>query len=248
MADGSDVNAAGDIVESLLRFKPRIVPEDELRAIKRDGERELRRDRLRQSGIRRHLSDGDPENGVPSDERMILDGLLKPLPPVRLVRLWGDRWETGQGRSMLWMNGPRGIGKTLAAGERIAEWGGRYMSFQQLIRDTQARDRGTRDAQAQWARSYAGQHLVVLDEVGLEEERQKDHARIALHEFVEVRRRRATPTIILSNKRGDVIRERFRTDWYDKRTQSRLAQVLFLDAAGKGLHDVGGEDLRGDAI
>jgi hypothetical protein len=245
MADGEA--RAGELVEGILRFKPRIVPEDELQAIKREGERELRRDRLRTSGIKRHLADGDPEKGIPSDERLILDGLLKQVPAVRIVRLWGERWEAG-GRPTLWLNGPRGVGKTLAAGERIAEWGGRYVSFQQLIRDTQARERGTRDAQAQWGRTYAAQALVVLDEVGLEEDRQKDHARIALHEFIEVRRRHATPTIILSNKRGDVIRERFRTNWYDKRTESRLAQVLFRDAAGKGLHDVGGEDMRGEAI
>lgn len=231
---------ASEAVSRILAMQPRIATDEELADIKRDTERDSRRARLRASGIAKHLADGD--------EELILGGKLEPVAAVKLVRLWARLYEVHGAKPWLWLNGPRGIGKTLAAGECIANWGARYVSFQQLIRDTTARERGSRDAQASWARIYAGQFLIVLDEVGLEEDRQKDHARIALHEFVEVRRRRATPTIVLSNKRGDTIRERFRTNWYDKRTESRLAQVLFRDADGRGLHELAGTDLRGEDI
>ena len=148
---------------------------------------------------------------------------------------------------MLWMGGPCGIGKTVAAGECVADCGARYVSFQQLIRDTTQRERGiVKGAGEIWHRRYAAQCLVVLDEVGLEEERQKDAARIALYEFVEVRKRHATPTIVLTNKDSHSLRARFASNWYDKRTASRLKQVLFPDPdTGKQFHDIGGNDMRG---
>lgn len=247
MAEPELTPNARALIESVMRFQPRIVTDDYLEAARLERTREERRDRLRASGIASHFSDGDAHRGVPPDERMILDGTLRITHALTLARLWLARWKTG-GRPMLWMGGPCGIGKTIAAAECIAECGGRYVSFQQLIRDTTQRERGiVKDAPATWARRYAAQCLVVLDEVGLEEERQKDAARIALYEFVEVRKRHATPTIVLTNKGSESLRQRFASNWYDKRTASRLKQVLHPDdETGKQFHDIGGDDMRGE--
>jgi DNA replication protein DnaC len=200
--------------------------------------RESRRANLRSSGITSHLAEGD--------ESLVLDGTAKQTESLRLVRRWMALWQSG-GAPWVWIGGPVGVGKTIAAAHALAELGGRYVSFLDVIRIYRERERSVRSAAAAWAR-LGGQYLVVLDEVGLEEKGQAEHARVALHEFVEQRRRRSTPTIALTNKRSEAIRARFAAAYYDKRTMSRLGQVLWKDQDGKGLHDVGGVDLRGDGV
>lgn len=224
------------LAEMLANLRPSIRTEEELARHQLELDRETRRDRIRSSGIARHLADGD--------ERLILDGTATSTEALVLVRRWVRDYEKNAAGPWLWIGGPVGVGKTLAAAHAIAAWGGRYVSFLDVMRMHQDRERHMRGAVGAWDR-LGGQHLVVIDEVGLEEDSQAGRARLALHEFVEQRRKRATPTIALTNKSGAVIRARFASDHYDKRTASRLGQVLFKDRAGSGLHDVGGTDLRG---
>jgi DNA replication protein DnaC len=212
--------------------------DDEIQRYEARIHRDARRERLRSSGITNHLAEGD--------EALVLDGSAQQTESLRLVRRWMALWQSG-GAPWIWIGGPVGVGKTLAAAHARAELGGRYVSFLDVIRMYRDRERSVRSATAAWAR-LGGQYLVVLDEVGLEERAQAEHARVALHEFVEMRRRRSTPTIALTNKRSEAIRARFAGAYYDKRTMSRLGQVLWKDQEGRGLHDVGGTDLRGGGV
>lgn len=231
---------AGCLVVGFLDgFRPTIREDADIEALRLEAERESRRERIRASGIASHFADGD--------ERVILDGTAKRTESLAIVRTWMADYEKRMGAPWLWLGGPVGVGKTLAAAHAIAAWGGRYVSFLDVIRIHQDRDRQVKGADARWRR-LGGQHLVVLDEVGLEEDAQLSRARVALHEFVEARRKRSTPTIALTNKAGAVIRQRFAADVYDKRTASRLGQVLWKDRHGSGLHDVGGTDLRGGGV
>lgn len=230
----------GSVIADLLeRYRPPLMSDEELAKHELELRREVRRDRLRASGIARHLADGD--------EAMVLNGTATTTDALRLVRAWVAAYEHINGSPWLWLGGPVGVGKTLAAAHAIAEWGGRYVSFLDVLRMHADRERHVRGSLAAWDR-LGDQHLVVMDEVGLEEDSQAPRARVALHEFVEMRRKRSTPTIALTNQPGSVIRARFAKDHYDKRTASRLGQVLFKAPNGLGLWDVGGTDLRGGGV
>ena len=230
--------------------------EAEVRAKERAAQGDQRRARIADSGIAKRLEEGDVGIVVGTPERtpafVRVESWLRQLThPEERRPTWGP-W--------LWLGGPRGVGKTLAACWAIGEVGGRYVTMRQLMEDTQAEHRrraGLTRAPSTWQARYSAQCLLVLDEVGQEDaegrrdavEAARGLARHALHDLVDHRKRTSTPTLVLTNKSADVIRERFRAGVYDQRTESRLRQLLTRDRdTGKGLHDVGGEDKRGEAV
>lgn len=230
--------------------------EAEIRTRERAAQGDLRRARIADSGIAGRLEDGDIG---------LVLGDLDRTPAYVRVESWIRQLTHPEERRptwgpWLWLGGPRGVGKTLAAAWAIAEVGGRYTTMRGLIEDTAAEHRrrsGLTRGPGTWHSRYAAQCLLVLDEVGQEDaegrrdvvEAARAAARHALHELVDHRRRRSTPTLVLSNKSAASIRERFASGIYDARTESRLRQVLTRDRdTGAGLHDVGGEDRRGGAV
>lgn len=154
----------------------------------------------------------------------------------------------------VWLGGDRGIGKTMAAAWAFNEMkhlSGKYITFLELCRIAKQREsfkKGEAEEADEEFRSIIGHQLFVLDEVGQEPEEFKSIAKTTLHDVVDIRRHLRGLTLVLSNKSGDTIRGRFKDDWYDSRTESRLRQLLARDRNGKGLHDIKGEDLRGDPI
>ena len=154
----------------------------------------------------------------------------------------------------LWLGGDRGIGKTMAAAwvfHEMRHMEGKYITFMELCRIAKQRE-SFKKAEAEAAdeefRMVVKRPLLTLDEVGQEPEEYRSIAKTTLHDFVDIRRHCYGLTLVLSNKSGDTIRQRFKDDWYDSRTESRLRQLLARDRNGKGLHDIKGEDLRGEPI
>jgi DNA replication protein DnaC len=210
---------------------------------------------LRRSTIRRALT--------PRDIAMVTGEAHDATPAMKLCSQWFDEWLKGDERDerwrpWLWVGGGRGIGKTLAAATLIRRCAltyprGRvsYVRMSDLIRIQRARDSfKTKDVDEadEMMGEIVESAFVVLDEIGQEPETHRELARQAFADFVEARRSHGGPTLVLSNKSAATIRERFRSDWYDPRTESRLSEILVRDANGKGLHDLGGTDLRGEPI
>lgn len=209
----------------------------------------------RASGIAAHLKPGDLE--------MLVARKMADSPAASTIREWFrqyrepsarlDRW-----RPWLWVGGPCGTGKTMAAAEAIANMSpdrdaprSRYVTFRYLVqahRDLRAWDRDARrDARELLDRSTRGA-LVVLDEVGQELDADREMGRLALADFVEHRQHSDGLTLVLSNKSAAEIRRRFTKDanWYDERTESRLRALLSRDTSGGAFRDLKGKDMRGD--
>lgn len=238
----------------------RLPTEAEVQRRERELHGDTRLARLSSSGIRPRLEDGDA--GI------ILRG-PRVTPSFARVEAWVWQLMNPEHRSptwgpWLWLGGPRGIGKTLAAAWAIAEVGGRYVTMRGMMLDQEREQRRRagllygRDAGPTFAARYGVHALVVLDELGQEEpeggtreavSKARGLAKVALHEFVDHRKGKTTPTIVLTNKSAASIRQRFSDGTYDQRTESRLRQLLTRDKTTRaGLHDVGGDDLRGESI
>ncbi len=194
------------------------------------------------------------------DIAKIADGTQYDTASLQAARRWIGEARKPEGERMswwgpwLWLGGDRGIGKTMAAAwvfheMRHAE--GRYVTFVELCRIAKQREsfkRSEAEEADEEFRSVAGYPLLTLDEVGSEPEEYRSIAKTTLHDIVDIRRRVNGLTLVLSNKSAATIRQRFADDWYDSRTESRLRQLLTRDRNGKGLHDIKGEDLRGEPI
>ena len=204
------------------------------------------------SGISRRLGADDIDK--------IASGAQYDTASLKSVRKWIVEARKPEGERMswwgpcLWLGGPRGVGKTMAAAWAIHEMlhvDATYITFLELCRIAKHRE-SFKTAEAEEAEErferIAKRPLLVLDEVGQESEAIREMAKITLHDLVDIRRHVRGLTLVLSNKSGDTIRQRFADDWYDSRTESRLRQLLTRDANGKGLHDIKGEDLRGEPI
>lgn len=248
------------VLEAIDRIHKRGVkfpPEEEIQRRERDLRGDMRRAHLMESGIRPRLEEGDAAIIMAGPDKTpafvrVEAWLWQLTHPSERRPTWGP-W--------LWLGGPPSVGKTLAAAWALAEVGGRYVTMRELMLDTEREHRrraGLLRAPASWSGRYAGQCLVVLDEVGQEDPegasgdalaRSRGMARAALHDFVDHRKRSTTPTIVLTNKTAASIRQRFKEGVYDQRTEQRLRQLLTRDReTGVGLHDVGGANMRGEAI
>lgn len=223
-----------------------LLTEAEAAAFDRGLKSEARRERLMTSPIRDSLAEGDAA-------RILGDKLQKTLALVG-VQKWVKGW-TGKAASItrpwLIVAGPTGTGKTIAAGWVIAEVGGRYVRFPDLVQDHRSFSRkgSMREHEIQRAEfraKYGFTGLLVLDELGIEGESDRDAARDALHELVEMRQRWAHRTLVLTNKMRADLEERFTTGQYDPRTRSRLERLLVTDRDGTPLlaYDIKGADMR----
>lgn len=241
-----------DEAERVLREKfgihrPKsLMTEEQLRKRERELALEQRRDRLFSSPIRESL--GVDDQGV-TDETRILRDRLAPTLPLRAVQKWVNGWSNPHTQSVtkpwLIMAGGTGTGKTVAAGWAIAEVGARYVRFPEAIQDFRALTRKSSltelDAmRLELRRKYGVAGFLVLDEIGIEETKDADDARIALGEIAELRQRWHQRTLGLTNKSAAEIRERFRTGVYDQRTLSRIQRLL----VSGDVVDLAGRDLR----
>jgi hypothetical protein len=104
------------------------------------------------------------------------------------------RWTTTQGAPpFLACVGERGHGKTVAGAWWVADRDGRYVKARELARLYRAQ---FGDDHARW-RGYLGARCLVIDEVGTEDERERDVVRAMLEEVVDERQSRRT--LLLGN-------------------------------------------------
>lgn len=209
----------------------------------------------RASGIAGHIK--------PADLEMLMAHKLEDSPAAVLVRKWIRQWRepqerTDRWRPWLWLGGPCGTGKTMAAAEAIGMVSpsresprARYVTFRELInahRNVRSFDRDTKTAAVERLEASTFGAFVVLDEVGQEAEADRDLARQALADFVEHRQSDTGLTLILTNKGGAEIRRRFSREvgWYDERTESRLRALLTRSPSGGAFLDIKGQDMRGE--
>lgn len=232
-----------------LRKPAHLLTDEEAAAFDRGLKLEARRDRLMSSPILDSLGEDD---GVPDEVRILRDQCVPTL-ALRAVQKWVGMW-TGPAapvtRPVLILAGPTGVGKTMAAGWCVSEVGARYVRFPELIQDHRAfaRREGMDDMERQRAtfrRKYGGQMFVILDEVGIEKESEREDAREALHYFFEIRQKWSQRTLVLTNKSNAELVERFRTDVYDKRTLDRLKRLLVTTEHDPDLLAV---DLKGESM
>lgn len=220
-----------EALPSWMRTPARLLSEEEMAVHERELRRESRRDRLLNSPIRHELA----QDGEMSDEERILnDRMSEDVHAFRVVREWVRRW-TGEAasvtRPILIISGPTGSGKTLSAAWAIAEVGGRYVRFPEVIQDHRAFSRkesmvAQERQRDEWRSKYGIRGFVVLDELGIEEEEDRDDARSALNEFFNVRQRWDQRTLVLTNKTNAELLERFQTGQYGVRTRSRINRLL----------------------
>lgn len=231
-----------------LKRPSALLSEEEAAAFDRRLRVTERRERLMGSPIQDSLAEGD--------SRCILEDRLERTHALAAVAKWVGGW-SGQARAVtrpwLIVAGPTGTGKTIAAGWAIAEVGGRYVRFPDLMQDHRsfARRASLREQEVQrgeFRSKYGFAGLLILDELGIEGEGEEERsaARLALHELVEMRQRWTHRTLVLTNKPSHELAERFETGQYDARTRSRLERLLVCDRAGTPLlaFDVKGEDMR----
>lgn len=224
------------IPEWLANLKPLVLDEAELQARERDLHREARRERLMNSPIRESLSASQDENGrVVTDESLILHDRCEPTMALEAVRRWVGKWSNVHSasvtRPVLILAGPPGIGKSVAAAWAVAEVGARYVRFPELIEDHRAfqRKAGIRELEHErdmFATKYVRPGFVVLDELGIEGERDAEAAKEALAYFVEKRQLWHQRTLMLTNKSNAELLARFETGQYDQRTLDRLRRLL----------------------
>ena len=221
-----------DLLPPWMRAPAHLLTEEEILATERELRRESRRDRLLGSPIVHEL--GVDLDGVTDIERILNDKMDERVHAFRLVREWVRRW-TGPAasvtRPILILSGPTGSGKTLAAAWAIAEVGGRYVRFPEVIQDHRAFARketmGAQERQREeWRAKYGLRGFLVLDELGIEEEGDREDARAALTELFNVRQKWDQRTLVLTNKSNAELLERFATGQYDGRTRSRITRLL----------------------
>lgn len=231
-----------------IRRPPHLLTEDEAKTFDRSVRSSERRERLIGSPIMDCLGEGDA--------RRVLEDRIHSTHALAVVKKWVTGW-TGEARSVVrpWLilAGPTGVGKTIAAAWALAEVGGRYVRWPDVIADHRALGRrgSLREQEAtrhELRARYGGAWLLILDELGIEGESDEERiaARTALHELVEMRQRWTHRTLVITNKSSGELAERFASGIYDPRTRSRLDRLLVLDREGAPLIavDVKGDDLR----
>lgn len=207
---------------------------------KTDVGREQRLERIRRSGIGKHLG--------PGDAGRIVRDQVSDTPVLALVRRWADPQRETPRRWLL-VAGTVGIGKTVAAAWLLARDGGRYITMTDLVRVYAPVLRGlapaTQDEALERLDAIANARTLVLDELG-RDGLSVEIAREALHWLVEARHgAKRGRTLVLSNLGAADIRQRFADGAYDTRTESRLRPLLARRGDGTGIHEIAGKDMRG---
>ena len=190
--------------------------DDEIAAYEARQLRETWRERLDGSGIDglRHY-----------DREAILADRLEPTKALTTVRAWiaGAMRTPDPGVNTLVLVGGMGLGKTVAAGWAISRHSGLYATVETYLRDFARwlRDQSREDSSAQQLWRYKRAHLVVLDELGTE----NDPAlmRRAFERLIDQRQsRRRELTLILGNMSRDEFITRLKGGVYGLRTYDRM--------------------------
>lgn len=231
-----------------IRRPAHLLTEAEAREFDRGIKLSERRERLERSPIQDSLAEGDTKR--------VLEDRIHRTNALAVVQRWVGGW-SGQAstvvRPWLIVAGNTGVGKTLAAAWAIAEVGGRYVRWPELMQDMRALGRrgSLREQEAtrhELRAKYGCAGLLIVDELGIEGETDEErvNARAALHELVEMRQRWTHRTMVLTNKPSAELAERFEAGLYDPRTRSRLERLLVCDRDGTPMLgvDVKGDDLR----
>jgi hypothetical protein len=176
-----------------------------------------------------------------------VETIRSPKPSLALRHV--QRWEMlrGQpgGRPWIWLCSDPGHGKTIAGAVAIKNEGGRYVRWPELLATFASIGKGMRPmTEGQWRSTWARPGLVVVDEFGLETARERDLARHVLHEFVDVRQRFETRTMVLTNKSQETFEARAKAGAYDGRTHNRIPRISQHSREGKWIMNVNDRDMR----
>lgn len=177
--------------------------------------------RLIASGIWQELDD---------DARVsILTNRCRDEKPLMRVRAWyakrhpSNPDEQPSGPPWVFLCGPRGVGKTTAAAWVLARQRGVMVTMSTLLADFAAWKRARPDERyASAFERHKRASVFVLDELGMERDRDADTAREAMFALVNARQSRRTDTIVLTNLSREMLIARVREGVYDERTHDRL--------------------------
>lgn len=125
------------------------------------------------------------------------------------------RWLAQDSLRFLVLQGGTGCGKTAASAYAIAERGGYMRSAQQIVRAFASR---AIDAVEEQERALSAP-LLVLDDLGTEAKRDREHMVVALRELLESRQ--GLRTVITTNLGKEQVREAYA----DARIESRLHPI-----------------------
>jgi len=245
------------IPDWLDHLKPQVLDEAELQARERSLRLEARRERLMTSPIRESLSSSPETPGsarTVTDEWRILHDRCEHTMALEAVQRWVHKWASVHTASItrpaLIIAGPTGIGKTMAAAWAVAEVGARYVRFPELIEDHRAfqRKAGIRELETErhaFNAKFVRPGFVILDELGIEGDRDRDGAKEALAYFVEKRQMWHQRTLVLTNKSNAELLARFESGQYDQRTLDRLRRLLITAVEDDSRIAL---DLKGDSM
>lgn len=196
-----------------------------------DAEQRQRRERLDMGEWPRRLTASGLELDDAAKAAILLDR-CRPEKPLERVAAWyakrhpSNPDERPSGPPWLFLCGPRGVGKSTAAGWVLARQWGVACTMTMLLADFTAWKRCRPDERYGSAfERYKRAGVLVLEELGTEPDREADKAREAFFALVNGRQSRRTDTLVLTNLSKAMIVERVRNGVYDERTHDRLRSM-----------------------
>jgi DNA replication protein DnaC len=175
-------------------------------------ERQQRAERLERSAILTCM--------LPTDRDRLIRDHLGDTPALLHTRAWLATPPATRS-PILVLSGPTGRGKTMSAGWVIGVEGGLYYPVEELVR-------ALSDRRTHRAETLVSARLIVLDDIGREEDSDVDRVRAGLVEIVDRRRSGRFLTLITTNLNGKAFASRYA----DARLLSRLAQSSRWEADG----------------
>jgi DNA-binding protein Fis len=219
---------------------------DPLRArLLNDDESAARRHRLDMGEWPKRLERSGIELDDDAHDAIVNDRCRPEAPLVRVERWFAKRHPNPLRRfdadptvpPWIFLCGPRGVGKSTAAGWVLARLGGIACTMSMLLGDFNAWKRARPDERYTCAFDrYKRANVLVLDEIGMERDRDADNAREAFFALVNGRQSRKLDTLVLTNLSKPMLVERIRSGTYDERSHDRLrALAVVLGFEGESL-------------
>lgn len=207
-----------------------------------EAEQEARRVKLDMGEWPRRLTHSGIELDDDAKIAILMDRCRDEKPLQRIKAWYAARHpkEPGavpNGPPWVFLCGPRGIGKSTAAGWVLARQWGTACTMTMLLADFTAWKRCRPDERygSQFER-YKRAGVLVLDEVGTERDRDAELAREAMFALINGRQSRRTDTIVLTNLSKDMMADRIRSGTYDERSHDRLrGMALVMGFDGESL-------------
>lgn len=208
-----------------------------------DEEQRARKERLDMGEWPRRLTHSGLEIDDNARVAILLDR-CRDEKPLQRVRAWyAKRYPSAtevrpSGPPWIFLCGPRGVGKSTAAGWVLARQWGVAITMSMLLADFTAWKR-CRNAAERYDSSFERckrANVLVLDEVGTERDRDIDTAREAMFALINGRQSKRTNTIVLTNLNKEMMAERIRSGVYDERSYDRLrGMALVMGFDGESL-------------